>query len=137
MSILRLCRSVLREKVTLRLMKLHFNIVDLAEDLRFCHDISEILLMLALNTKTPINQISMRGGVQHYVIRFVCDLRQVGGFLRVLWFPPPIKLTLMSILRLCRSVLREKVTLRLMKLHFNIVDLAAFVLGFTVLSRYI
>jgi hypothetical protein len=31
----------------------------------------------------------------------------------------------MSILRLCRSVLREKVTLRLMKLHFNIVDLAA------------
>jgi hypothetical protein len=49
--------------------------------------------MLALNTKTPINQISMRGGVQHYVIRFVCDLRQVGGFLRVLWFPPPIKLT--------------------------------------------
>ena len=30
---------------------------------------------------------------QHYVIKFVSDLRQVGGFLRVLWFPPPIKLT--------------------------------------------
>jgi hypothetical protein len=29
-------------------------------------------------------------GVQHYVIKFVSDLRQVGGFLR---FPPPIKLT--------------------------------------------
>ena len=28
-----------------------------------------------------------------YVIKFVSDLRQVGGFLRVLWFPPPIKLT--------------------------------------------
>ena len=28
-------------------------------------------------------------GVQHYVIKFVSDLRQVGGFLR---FPPPIKL---------------------------------------------
>ena len=27
------------------------------------------------------------------VIKFVSDLRQVGGFLRVLRFPPPIKLT--------------------------------------------
>ena len=25
-------------------------------------------------------------GVQHYVIKFVSDLRQVGSFLRVLWF---------------------------------------------------
>jgi len=32
-------------------------------------------------------------GVQHYVMKFVMDLRQVGGFLRVLRFPPPIKLT--------------------------------------------
>ena len=31
-------------------------------------------------------------GVQHYMIKFVCDLRQVDGFLRVLRFPPPIKL---------------------------------------------
>jgi hypothetical protein len=31
--------------------------------------------------------------IQHYVIKFVSDLRQVGGFLRVLQFPPPIKLT--------------------------------------------
>jgi hypothetical protein len=27
------------------------------------------------------------------VIQFVDDLRQVGGFIIVLWFPPPIKLT--------------------------------------------
>ena len=26
------------------------------------------------------------------MIKFVSDLRQVSGFLRVLWFPPPIKL---------------------------------------------
>ena len=32
-------------------------------------------------------------GVQHYVIKFVSDLQQVSGFLRVLRFPPPIKLT--------------------------------------------
>jgi hypothetical protein len=29
--------------------------------------------------------------IQHYVIKFVNDLRQVRGFLRVLRFPPPIK----------------------------------------------
>ena len=30
--------------------------------------------------------------IQHYVITFVSDLRQVGGFLLVLQFPPQIKL---------------------------------------------
>ena len=31
--------------------------------------------------------------IQHYGIKVVSDLRQVGNFLRILWFPPPIKLT--------------------------------------------
>ena len=31
--------------------------------------------------------------MQHYVKRFVIDMRQVCGFLQVLRFPPPIKLT--------------------------------------------
>jgi hypothetical protein len=31
--------------------------------------------------------------LQTLVIKFVSDLRQVGGFLRVLRFPPPIKMT--------------------------------------------
>jgi hypothetical protein len=31
--------------------------------------------------------------IQYYVIKFVSDLRKIGGFLPVLWFPPPIKLT--------------------------------------------
>jgi hypothetical protein len=31
--------------------------------------------------------------IQHYVIQFVSDLQQVGGFLWVLRFPQPIKLT--------------------------------------------
>jgi hypothetical protein len=31
--------------------------------------------------------------IQHYVIKIVSDLQQVGGFLSVLQFPPPIKLT--------------------------------------------
>jgi len=31
--------------------------------------------------------------IEHYVLKFVSDLRHVGRFLRVLRFPPPIKLT--------------------------------------------
>ena len=31
--------------------------------------------------------------IQHYEIKFVSDVRQVGGFLRIPRFPPPIKLT--------------------------------------------
>jgi hypothetical protein len=31
--------------------------------------------------------------IQDYVIQFVRDLRQIGGFLRSLRFPSPIKLT--------------------------------------------
>jgi hypothetical protein len=34
-------------------------------------------------------------GIQHYVIKVVIDLRQVGGFLLILRIPPPIKLTAM------------------------------------------
>jgi hypothetical protein len=30
--------------------------------------------------------------IQHYVITFVSDLRQGGGFLRIIGFPPPLKL---------------------------------------------
>ena len=33
--------------------------------------------------------------IQYYVIKFVSDLLQVAGFLWVLRFPPPIKLTAM------------------------------------------
>ena len=29
--------------------------------------------------------------IQQYMVKFVCDLRQIGGFLRELWFSPPIK----------------------------------------------
>jgi hypothetical protein len=39
--------------------------------------------------------------VQHYAIKFVSDLWQVGGFLLVRRFPPPIKLTGMIFLKYC------------------------------------
>ena len=35
--------------------------------------------------------------IQHYVIKFVSDLRQVGSFLLVFRFPPPIKLTIYTV----------------------------------------
>jgi hypothetical protein len=31
--------------------------------------------------------------MQHYMIKVVSDLQHIGGFLRVIRFPPPIKLT--------------------------------------------
>jgi len=31
--------------------------------------------------------------IQHYIIKFVSDLQQIGGFLRVLCFSSPVKLT--------------------------------------------
>ena len=31
--------------------------------------------------------------IQHYVIKVVSNLRQIGSFLQVLWFPPLIKVT--------------------------------------------
>jgi hypothetical protein len=37
-------------------------------------------------------------GAQHYVVKFVSALQQVGGFLRIFRFPPPIKLNITEIL---------------------------------------
>jgi hypothetical protein len=39
--------------------------------------------------------------IQHYVIKFVSDLRQVGGFLRILRFLPTVKLTATMSLKYC------------------------------------
>jgi hypothetical protein len=39
--------------------------------------------------------------LQHYVIKFVSDLLQVGGFFGILRFRPPIKLTTMILLKYC------------------------------------
>ena len=41
----------------------------------------------------------------HYVIKFVINLRQIVGFLRVLWFPPPIKLTVTILLTVALNII--------------------------------
>ena len=53
--------------------------------------ISDLILTLYVVSLNPL-----RGevySIQSYVIKFVSDLRQVGDFLCVLQFPPPMKLT--------------------------------------------
>ena len=95
------------------------------------HDITEILLKVALNTiililfrlsvlleeetriprqEPPISRKSLtnfitsmlyRMSIQYHVIKFVSDLRQVCGFLWVPWFPPPIKLKATIKLKYC------------------------------------
>jgi hypothetical protein len=47
------------------------------------------LLVQSVSITTNVEVYS----IQHYVIKFVSDVRQVCGFLRILRFPPPIKLT--------------------------------------------
>ena len=46
-----------------------------------------------VESSNPTSRAGEVYSIQHYVIRFVSDLRHVGGFLRVLRFHPPIKLT--------------------------------------------
>ena len=57
-------------------------------------------VQIPLQSEFIINKVvssnSTRGevfSIQHYVIRFVIDFRQVSGFLPILQFPSPIKLT--------------------------------------------
>jgi hypothetical protein len=57
-----------------------------------------------LKSKKDVSSNPVHGevySIQHYVIKLVSDLRQVGGFLRVLRFPPPIKLTATILLKYC------------------------------------
>ena len=51
--------------------------------------------------------------IQHYVIKFVSDLRQVGGFLRVLWFPPPNKTDCHDITEILLKVVLNAIALTL------------------------
>ena len=51
------------------------------------------LLKAEYPEKTTHHLLLQVNHIQHYVIKFVNDLQQVGGFLWVFRFPPPIKLT--------------------------------------------
>jgi len=53
--------------------------------------------------------------IQHYVIKFVSDLRQVGGFLSALQFPPPTKTDRHDITEILLKVVLNTTTLTLLK----------------------
>jgi len=60
------------------------------------HDRMVVDLQLPLQSvhiTTNVVSSNPTQAIQHYVMKFVSDLRQVSCFLLVLWFPPPIKLT--------------------------------------------
>jgi hypothetical protein len=65
------------------------------ENPSFCWRILAFLIFVTIAYNDWCCEFESRSGrgVQHYVIKFVRNLRQVGFFLRVLWFPPQIKLT--------------------------------------------
>jgi len=59
-----------------------------------------VMIVWQLDLQLPMQSVPIttcefeshsRRGVQHYVIKFVSDLQQVDGFLRVLQLPLPIK----------------------------------------------
>jgi len=67
-----------------------------------------VVIVLKLDLQLPVQSVSITTKVvssnlvhgevyliQHYVIKFISYLWQVCGFLLVLLFPPPIKLTAM------------------------------------------
>jgi hypothetical protein len=55
--------------------------------------IAVTVVFFILWTPLLVSRFSLVYSIQHYVKKFVSDLRQVNGFLLVFQFPPPIKLT--------------------------------------------
>ena len=59
----------------------------------------QLPMQSVLSIPTDVVSLNLNQGEvynsEHYVLRYVSDLRQVSGFLQVFWFPPPIKLTAM------------------------------------------
>ena len=82
------------------------------------------LLDLQLSVLVTTNDLTSNTGhgevysIQHYLIKFVNDLRQVSGFLQVRQFPPPINVTAIDIAEiLLKSALN---TINLILTHKNI-----------------
>jgi len=51
------------------------------------------LPMQSMPITTNVMRLNSAQAIQHYVIKFTSDLRQVGCFLRVLRFPPQVTTT--------------------------------------------
>jgi hypothetical protein len=49
--------------------------------------------------------------MQHYVIKFISDLRKIGGLFLVLWFPPPKKTDRRDIAEISLKLASNTITL--------------------------
>jgi hypothetical protein len=71
-------------------------IIDLLVFINSCAITLIVTVQSVPNTTKAVSLNPTHGelfSIQHYVIKFVSDLREGSGFLRVLRFPPQIKLT--------------------------------------------
>ena len=57
-----------------------------------------VLITTNVVSESPSGEVYL---IQHYVKTFVSNLGQVSGFLRILWFPPSIKLIATISLKYC------------------------------------
>jgi hypothetical protein len=69
------------------------------------------LIFRLLNTETTVPARGKVYSIQHYVIKFVSDLQQFGGFLCVLRHPPPIKTDRQDIAEILLKVVLNTITL--------------------------
>jgi hypothetical protein len=71
-------------------------VLDIPNHDLYSHSIVFVFFAFNWNVSDKVDDVGMYSefeshsgrGVQHYVIKFVSDLRQVGGFLRVIRFLP-------------------------------------------------
>jgi hypothetical protein len=68
------------------------------DDVVLSAHLDDVLNLPGFNFKKVIMKMDV---IQYYVIKYVSDLRKVGGFLRVLQFPPSIKLTATILMKYC------------------------------------
>ena len=85
------------------LVRIHFfNNKQVLFEIFFCKILQLFKVVVVLSSNLVHGKVYL---IQHYVIKFVSDLRQVDGFLRVFQFPPPIKLTTMITIILLKVAL--------------------------------
>jgi hypothetical protein len=75
--------------------------VNYVRDRRMNRMVIGLLPMHSVPITTNVVSSNPTHAIQAYVIKFLSDIPEVGGFLRVLQFPPPIKLTATIYLKYC------------------------------------
>jgi len=70
-----------------------------------------VVIVWQLDLQLPMQSVHFESrsgrGLQHYVIKFVSDLRHVDGFVRVLRFSAPIKLTATILMKVALSTIKQ------------------------------